>query len=72
MSAKRYRKTIETEQVRVVGGDVAELAFVANSLVISGVADDNELTWHIQGDTVVFEWSMGGLLTGGTDFREGD
>lgn len=68
MTAEKYTKALDFEQVRVRGGDLAELSRVIHYL---NVGDNEGVTWHTEGDTLVFEWAMGSSLVGGKNYLEG-
>lgn len=64
MTAKKYTKAMDFEQVRVAGGDIIELGRVIDRLSYEGA------TWHTDGDVIVIEWPMGTQLVGGEDYLE--
>ncbi len=66
MSAELYRRSVDTEQIRVRGGDLEELASV-----LAKVAEEYEGgQWYTDGATLVIELPMGEQLVGGSDYLE--
>ena len=66
MTATHHERTVSSEQVRLRGGDLAELATVVAHFAAEV---DEKARWFIDGDTLVLETPLGDTLVGGKPYR---
>lgn len=65
MSAHEYERSEDHRQIRVIGGDIAELLAVVRAFATE---DNEEARWFTDGETLVLEHPLVTSLIGGAEY----